>query len=218
MIAKTILKRFAWIIFWVLFALAIILGGWKLLSFFPFMENYLSSVITTTIGVVIGIPVALTINDYQRKLQFTETSKQLENERLSKEILLLQYIKEELGLNKSLLENAVEGQKSAKNYLTYLGMKSDFWISLLSSGDLKHISDTKVLNSVSSSYFFINRIKELEKVYYHPNFFFAVSSKDKESYTGKRAVDTVEYLRPVALEQITETYNLISEFLDRLSP
>ena len=67
--------------------------GWGLL----FMQKRdAPSVITTTIGLVIGVPIALAINDYQRKLQATETSKKLELERLSKEILLLQYINEEL--------------------------------------------------------------------------------------------------------------------------
>ncbi len=181
------------------------------------MGSYLSSVITTSIGLVIGVPIALAINDYQRKLQATETSKQLERERLSKEILLLQYINKELELNKSLLENAIQGQKSEKNYLTYLGVKSDLWVSLLSSGDLKYLSDTMILDSLSSSYFFINRIKELEKIYYAPNFFMAVSSKGGNYYTGKRAVDTVELLRPDALGQVTQTYNLISEFLIKVT-
>jgi signal transduction protein with GAF and PtsI domain len=115
--ATIFLKRLFWIIFWIFFILVMILGGWKLLSFFPSMESYLSSVITTSIGLVIGVPIALAINDYQRKLQATETSKQLEHERLSKEILLLQYINKELELNKSLLENAIQGQKSKKKLL-----------------------------------------------------------------------------------------------------
>jgi hypothetical protein len=94
-------------------------------------------------------------------------------------------------------------------------MKSDLWLSLLSSGDLKYVIDTVILDSLSSSYFFINRIKELEKIYYDPNFFFEVSSEG-ENYTGKRAVDTVEILRPDALEQVNQTCNLISEFLTKL--
>jgi hypothetical protein len=93
-------------------------------------------------------------------------------------------------------------------------VKSDLWVSLLSSGDLKYVSDPVILDSLSSSYFFINRIKELEKVYYDPNIYMQLSG---DNYTGKRAVDTVEILRPEALEQVTQTNNIISEFLNKVT-
>jgi hypothetical protein len=209
------LKKLAWLAFWFIFVLVIVFGGWRLLSLLPSMRDYLSSVVTTTIGVVIGIPVALAINDYQRKLQSEEASRQLENERLNRKILLLQYISEELELNKFLLEDSIEKQRSIKNYTTRAGMKSDLWLSLLSSGDLKYIDGAEILSSLSLSYFFINRIRDLEKVYYDTSFHLATVNKD--NYTGKRAVQAVEYLRPIAFDQVVQTHALISDFLAMLS-
>lgn len=209
------LEKLAWLAFWFIFVLVIVFGGWKLLSLVPSMRDYLSGVVTTTIGVIIGIPVALAINNYQRKLQSEETSRQLEIERLSRKILLLQYISEELELNKSILENSIEKQRSIKNYTNRIGMKSDLWLSLLSSGDLKYIDETEILNSLSLSYFFINRIRDLEKVYYDTSFHMATDNEDY--HTGKRAVQTVEYLRPEAFEQVAQTHALVSDFLARLS-
>jgi len=209
------LKKLAWLAFWFIFVLVIVFGGWRLLSLLPSMRDYLSSVVTTTIGVVIGIPVALAINDYQRKLQSEEASRQLENERLNRKILLLQYISEELELNKFLLEDSIEKQRSIKNYTTRAGMKSDLWLSLLSSGDLKYIDGAEILSSLSLSYFFINRIRDLEKVYYNTSFYLATANKD--NYTGKRAVQAVEYLRPIAFDQVAQTHALISDFLAMLS-
>jgi len=209
------LEKLAWLAFWFIFVLVIVFGGWKLLSLVPSMRDYLSGVVTTTIGVIIGIPVALAINNYQRKLQSEETSRQLEIERLSRKILLLQYISEELELNKSILEDSIEKQRSIKNYTNRIGMKSDLWLSLLSSGDLKYIDETEILNSLSLSYFFINRIRDLEKVYYDTSFHMATDNKDY--YTGKRAVQTVEYLRPKAFEQVAQTHAFVSDFLARLS-
>jgi len=209
------LKKLAWLAFWFIFVLVIVSGGWRLLSLLPSMRDYLSSVVTTTIGVVIGIPVALAINDYQRKLQSEEASRQLENERLNRKILLLQYISEELELNKFLLEDSIEKQRSIKNYTTRAGMKSDLWLSLLSSGDLKYIDGAEILSSLSLSYFFINRIRDLEKVYYNTSFYLATANKD--NYTGKRAVQAVEYLRPIAFDQVAQTHALISDFLAMLS-
>lgn len=209
------LKKLAWLAFWFIFVLVIVSGGWRLLSLLPSMRDYLSSVVTTTIGVVIGIPVALAINDYQRKLQSEEASRQLENERLNRKILLLQYISEELELNKFLLEDSIEKQRSIKNYTTRAGMKSDLWLSLLSSGDLKYIDGAEILSSLSLSYFFINRIRDLEKVYYDTSFHLATVNKD--NYTGKRAVQAVEYLRPIAFDQVVQTHALISDFLAMLS-
>ena len=209
------LKKLAWLAFWFIFVLVIVFGGWRLLSLLPSMRDYLSSVVTTTIGVVIGIPVALAINDYQRKLQSEEASRQLENERLNRKILLLQYISEELELNKFLLEDSIEKQRSIKNYTTRAGMKSDLWLSLLSSGDLKYIDGAEILSSLSLSYFFINRIRDLEKVYYDTSFHLATVNKD--NYTGKRAVQAVEYLRPIAFDQVAQTHALISDFLAMLS-
>jgi len=209
------LKKLAWLAFWFIFVLVIVFGGWRLLSLLPSMRDYLSSVVTTTIGVVIGIPVALAINDYQRKLQSEEASRQLENERLNRKILLLQYISEELELNKFLLEDSIEKQRSIKNYTTRAGMKSDLWLSLLSSGDLKYIDGAEILSSLSLSYFFINRIRDLEKVYYDTSFYLATANKD--NYTGKRAVQAVEYLRPIAFDQVAQTHALISDFLAMLS-
>jgi len=209
------LKKLAWLAFWFIFVLVIVSGGWRLLSLLPSMRDYLSSVVTTTIGVVIGIPVALAINDYQRKLQSEEASRQLENERLNRKILLLQYISEELELNKFSLEDSIEKQRSIKNYTTRAGMKSDLWLSLLSSGDLKYIDGAEILSSLSLSYFFINRIRDLEKVYYDTSFHLATVNKD--NYTGKRAVQAVEYLRPIAFDQVVQTHALISDFLAMLS-
>jgi len=209
------LKKLAWLAFWFIFVLVIVSGGWRLLSLLPSMRDYLSSVVTTTIGVVIGIPVALAINDYQRKLQSEEASRQLENERLNRKILLLQYISEELELNKFSLEDSIEKQRSIKNYTTRAGMKSDLWLSLLSSGDLKYIDGAEILSSLSLSYFFINRIRDLEKVYYDTSFHLATVNKD--NYTGKRAVQAVEYLRPIAFDQVAQTHALISDFLAMLS-
>jgi len=209
------LEKLAWLAFWFIFVLVIVFGGWKLLSLVPSMRDYLSGVVTTTIGVIIGIPVALAINNYQRKLQSEETSRQLEIERLSRKILLLQYISEELELNKSILEDSIEKQRSIKNYTNRIGMKSDLWLSLLSSGDLKYIDETEILNSLSLSYFFINRIRDLEKVYYDTSFHMATDNEDY--YTGKRAVQTVEYLRPKAFEQVAQTHAFVSDFLARLS-
>lgn len=209
------LEKLAWLAFWFIFVLVIVFGGWKLSSLVPSMRDYLSGVVTTTIGVIIGIPVALAINNYQRKLQSEETSRQLEIERLSRKILLLQYISEELELNKSILEDSIEKQRSIKNYTNRIGMKSDLWLSLLSSGDLKYIDETEILNSLSLSYFFINRIRDLEKVYYDTSFHMATDNEDY--YTGKRAVQTVEHLRPKAFEQVAQTHAFVSDFLARLS-
>lgn len=209
------LKKLAWLAFWFIFVLVIVFGGWRLLSLAPSMKDYLSSVVTTTIGVIIGIPVALAISDYQRKLQSEEASRQLESERFNRKILLLKYISEELELNKSLLKDSIEKQTAIKNYTTYIGMKSDFWLSLLSSGDLKYIDEAEILNSLSLSYFLINRIGDLEKVYYDTNFHMATANKD--NYTGKRAVQAVEYLRPEAFDQVVQTRTLISDFLAKLS-
>ena len=58
------LEKLAWLAFWFIFVLVIVFGGWKLLSLVPSMRDYLSGVVTTTIGVIIGIPVALAINNY----------------------------------------------------------------------------------------------------------------------------------------------------------
>jgi hypothetical protein len=209
------LKKLVWLTFWSIFVLAIVFAGWRLLSLLPSMGDYLSNVVTTTIGVIIGIPVALAINDYQRKIQSEEASRQIEIERYSRKILLLQYISEELELNKSLLKDSIEKQSSIKNYTTYIGLKSDLWLSLLSSGDLKYIDEAEILNSLSLSYFLINRIRDLEKVYYDTNFYMQTDNKDY--YTGKRAVQAVEYLRPIAFDQVAQTHALISDYLAELS-
>lgn len=121
-----------------------------------FWDNAVGNLLATVIALIAGIPVALWIDRQIKKNE--DEKKYLSERKKEKDILLL--IKEELEFSyKSLFLN---GKKGNTTSMTIQPLKSDLWDALISSEETKHIENASLLNRLSSAYYALKIIKNIE--------------------------------------------------------
>lgn len=124
-----------------------------------FWENAVSNLLATVLALIAGIPIALWID---RRIKQQEDREKFRLERLKeKEILTL--IKEELSFSYSLF---LQGKKGNTTNMTIQSLKSDLWDALVASGDIKYIELPELLNGLTSVYYIVKMVKEIEKQAY----------------------------------------------------
>lgn len=129
--------------------------------FFPwpiksFWDNMMGNMLSTVLALIGGIPIALWINRFSQT--YEENQKQLNNRK--REIDILQLIKEELDFSYNSL--FLNGKKGNSTSITTQPLKSSLWEALISSEDTKYIKDPKLLNQISSAYYVLKIIQNIE--------------------------------------------------------
>lgn len=121
-----------------------------------FWDNAMGNMLATVLALIAGIPIALWID--RRAKSSEENQKRFEKKRREKEILRL--IKEELDFSYNSLFLA--GKKGNISSLTVQPLKSDLWEALVASEETKYVDDPNLLNRISSAYYILKTVKNIE--------------------------------------------------------
>ncbi len=121
-----------------------------------FWDNAVGNLLATVLALVAGIPVALLIDRSARK---KDDDDKFKIDRLKeKEILTL--VKEELNFNLNSL--FLPGKKNNTGTMTIQPLKSDLWDALVASEGIKQVESPHLLNRVTSAYYVLKVIKNIE--------------------------------------------------------
>lgn len=125
-----------------------------------FWDNAMGNMLATIIALIAGIPTALWVD---RRIRSGEESRKYISDR-RREKNLLELIKEELEFSyKSLF---LSGKKGNKTSITIKPLKSDLWDALVSSDETKYIEEPNLLNRITSAYYVLKIVKNIEKQAY----------------------------------------------------
>ena len=121
-----------------------------------FWFDFLSNTMATIIGLVVGIPVAIFLSEYQER--------ESELERKSK---ILRLIEQELLVNQVQLSGWKKSGDMQKEALTLQAMlKTELWRAFSDGGELEWIKNPILLDSISEAYFSIKSIQTLSERYF----------------------------------------------------
>jgi len=126
-------------------------------SIFNILAKIDSELYSSFLVLILGIPIALWVD---RKIVKQQQRKDFHRERLKEEEILKLVLEE---LNFSLNSLFLKGKKGNVKSLIIQPLKSSLWGSLASGGDLKYIAPPSLLNRISSAYYVLNIVKDIEK-------------------------------------------------------
>lgn len=132
-----------------------------------FWDSVASGLLSTAVALIAGIPVALWID---RAIKHREELK-AKSEKRKRELELLKLIKEELDFTNS----SHITRKGVTDSLPIQPLKSDLWAAITTAGKLNLISNHKLLNRITSAYYVINVVKNIEEQAYRASRSAAVS-------------------------------------------
>lgn len=122
--------------------------------------KFLRDLIPTFVGVGLGIPAGLYLENRIKR------HKKLESEKLAhqRELEILLLLKEELDWNSNRLLERRNGNQDPSLAMRRNSLKDTLWISLSASGDIKFIDDPLLLNRLASVYYVVGDCRELERL------------------------------------------------------
>lgn len=149
---------------WLIILLIILASPFIYVKFFlsdkTFWDNTFGNLLATVLALVAGIPIALWVDRQIKKGE--EEKKYFSERKREKEVLL--FIKEELEFSyKSLFLN---GKKGNTTNMTIQPLKSDLWDALISSEETKYVENSNLLNRISSAYYILKVVKNIEEQAY----------------------------------------------------
>ena len=153
------IKKVGEFILWVLLATILVAPFIYIYLFCPnasFYENIMSNLLATGLALVAGIPVALWVD---RRIKHGEDEVQYKMDRL-REANLLGLIREELNFSYTSL--FLKGKKGNMESLTLQPLKSDLWDSFIAGEDIKYIEEPDLLNKITSAYYALKSVKNIE--------------------------------------------------------
>ena len=182
-------------------------------------ESFWISFLATLSGIVIGIPVALGINDYQNKILARKSEQEQQEQQTKMLKKVLSVINAELTLNQKILSKVFENQKESPQYVLYFGLSNETWKAISDSGDLKWIDDPYLLHKLSFAYVYIRRVSFFEDKFFDPGFNMGVaitssSGNTRTSFAGERAQKGALALRERAIGAISDALKEIENKLE----
>lgn len=121
-----------------------------------FWDNSMGNLLATVLALIAGIPIAFMVDRFIQKKQSED---EFEEDR-KREYKILTVIKEELEFSyKSLF---LSGKKGNTNEIKIQPLKSDMWSALLASEEIKDIEDIDLINRITSAYYVLNLVKDIE--------------------------------------------------------
>lgn len=115
-----------------------------------FWKDFLSNSLATFLGALIGIPVALWINNYQGRRE--------EAERKNK---ILHLLTQELLMNFGALAHWKKRDEKISNAAElHVFLKTEYWKAFSDGGELQWIKDPVLLSEIAEAYNFIRMVSE----------------------------------------------------------
>ncbi len=179
-----------------------------------FWDNAVSNLIATLLGLLGGIPVALSIDRYLRK---QEKVNDYNNDRKrEKEILGL--IREELEF--SLNSVFLNGRKGNLKDLFIQPLKSDVWDAINNSGETKVIKEPELLNRITSAYYVLKFVKKIEEHAYialRTTSLVFTDENGKQVSSAQKAIKDARQFDNLFEESLTIALKMISERVQKLN-
>jgi hypothetical protein len=120
-----------------------------------FWKDFSSNALSTFVGILIGIPVALWVSNYQNKVEEKERKKKI-----------LRLLKHELFMNLGKLSRWKKDENKiiiASELLIFL--KTEYWNAFSDGGELQWIKDPVLLSEIAEAYNFIRMISNTANEY-----------------------------------------------------
>jgi len=177
----------------------------------------------TMLGAVVGILVAIEINNGQIEVQRKDEQLKREAEKRDHQLLTLSLLQDELEFNKEIIADAVQRQGDHPNIIVMPGPRAASWNAILASGELKWLDNLSLVDLLTKTYHTIEFIIALERNYYDPGFAMEVKYTDEQNQArkgiaGERARGAVIYFRTQVLLQIEESLQEVRKRLMVLRP
>jgi hypothetical protein len=165
---------------------------------FQFFNDYLSNLLATLVGVVLGIPAAIWLSTYQER--------ETEKERKAK---ILRLLSEELHVNLVQLSGWKEsGRKDIESVAIGGFLTNESWRAFADGGELEWIKEPELLRKLSWAYSTVQSVKYvLEK---HYSLSYVVRS------TGDKSAK-VNYLRSLIESGVNHSIEAINEALETIN-
>ncbi|MDP1678283.1 MAG: hypothetical protein Q8L88_15605 [Bacteroidota bacterium] len=162
-----------------------------------FRQNLMAGLLSTLVGLVIGIPIALRLNHIQEKNDLTKK----ENEDIERKRRIIKIIQNELLFNNDRLVERQPNEQNAERIVTTETLKDELWNSLSDGGELRYINDPELLDLISKAYYYIRIIKYLEDKYFESIHFPGLMVK-QGSPPNERILNYIKQTDPVVIKYI----------------
>jgi hypothetical protein len=161
-----------------------------------FWKNFLSNALATFVGAIIGIPVALWLNQIQQNTLEKSEKEKTDLETSSRKKKLLNLIKDELEFDLEIF--STRHDEVYINGLDIYKFKLETWKSISDGGEIQWVQNLDLLNAISLAYYSIRRL---------------MSSFQLFSLSGK---EILRIALPIKLPDPDETFREItSQHIDR---
>lgn len=179
-----------------------------------FLAGFLSNLLATASGILLGVPIAFWISRNQQKQQDERELIAKNEERKVKQERILNLLKVELSHNLTVLLERLDGiETKMKKYINFPGAKNEIWLTLSEGGELGSLDNLELLGKISHSYYYVRWIIELEKPYFDPIFSQSAQRKiGRESYDTIMGIDTIEAMQKILPEAIENLKTTLTEF------
>jgi len=122
-----------------------------------FWRDFISNSVATLLGVIIGIPIALWLSNFQNNMEEKERKKKI-----------LRLLKEEILVNIGPLNR---WKKSSENFMIeslslLIFIKIEHWAAFSDGGELQWIKDPNLLGKISDAYNYLRMMKDLCNKYF----------------------------------------------------
>jgi hypothetical protein len=118
-------------------------------------ENFLPNFLATMLGAIVGIPIAIGINNQQ----------EAKKERLQKE-KIIPILREELLVNLTQLSSwQKSNSQKLETVYTSIFLEDSAWAAFSDSGELAFIKDVDILKKISHAYGTVRTVKQLSERY-----------------------------------------------------
>jgi hypothetical protein len=164
----------------------------KCVSNTTFWDSFLSNLLATSVGLIVGIPIAITLSKYQER--------EVEKERKAK---ILKLLRTELFVNLTQLSSWKESGSDDTELIIMGGfLKNDAWKAFSDGGELEWIKDPELLGDLSWAYSTIQSVKYvLEK---HYSLEYIVKTRGDKAHK-------VSYARKMIKSGVDESIRVINE-------
>jgi len=189
--------------------------GIPVLAFLPnsqdqsFLDSTMGNWFATMVGLIAGVPIGLWINQKQQELQEKERNNIEKKINRERKIKILTLLRNELDINRQYLFLLIEKQNDQPAVTIRAGMKNVLWKAFSDSGELQWINNPSLIDKISSAYYNINALIELEHQYSDPYFYMSISVGSKSTFAGAETVIKVKSLRPDALKMVNDAIGSI---------
>lgn len=120
-----------------------------------YWDGAIGNWIATFLGIVVGVPVALHL-EHQRS---TKAEAMLKSVEVSAKNRVIKLLLEEL----NFVTEQMSVRRKKNDSILIMPLRKTTWDALRESGNLKQVSDTEVISVLSTAFYWINLLNEIEQ-------------------------------------------------------